>query len=261
MPFINHNGGGIQSAGDSPFGTGAHASAENDLFRFGPTLSPLTDSTDNTLFEDVDTSLRIILRFYEQMIKTHLGDRWDAEVALAKRTDLVGRVVAEAVGGFDPMPYFQEAQFSLPLLSVYRSGTETYDRQAGWLTITSPFHVLWTMPPMTLHQTQRLVHFRTHVARVIFNRTMDGFDSRYNDGELVWQTAQLQSITIKQASYGNIPDAKNNDLNMPSVLIEGELVERSMNLGDSQYEPFEGTDNIVSSPVPIVVEAAAEFEE
>lgn len=218
------------------------AYTEDGYFSVAAVNSPLTASTANSLLRDADPAIFFLLDFYAGVIGLHLGARWNAEVTLAGRPDLVGLSVADKVP-FDPVPYFQENQYKFPLLAAFRKN-ETYEwKTASFYHITSTLNVLWVLPPVTAGQAERMNPFRAHVARTLVDRSSFGYDTNYNAGELVWREAGIEKIVMKGSQYGNIPDV-NSDLYLPTVLMEVEMTERRMNTSnDLNFEPLTGVEN------------------
>jgi hypothetical protein len=218
------------------------AFTEDGYFAVGGVQSPLSAATTNSLLQDSDPVLYNLLNYYTGIINLHIGARWNAEVTLAGRPDLVNLTVAEQVP-FDPIPYFQENQYKFPLLAAYRKSEKYEFKSAGWYHTISTLNIMWVLPPITAGQAERLNPFRVHVVRTLVDRTLEGFDTNYNAGEQFWKESGLEKIGIQSTSYGNIPDVA-SDLYLPTALIECELVERRMNpTTNGNFAPLEGVEN------------------
>lgn len=219
---------------------------EDGYFTVGGVSSPLEASTANSLLKDADPVLYHLLDYYQGVISLHMGARWNAEVTLAGREDLIDLAVAETVP-FDPAPYMQENQYKLPLLAVFREN-ETYEwKTTSWYHVTSKLNILWIMPPLSAGQAERMNAFRSHVAKTMLDRTLMGFDTNYNSGEQPWVEAGLESIGIKSTNYGSFPDP-HTDLFLPTIWMEATLVERRMPDKDPRgnFGPLEGVETSYS---------------
>lgn len=210
-------------------------------FKVANVNSPLTASTSNSLLRDADPGLYYLLEFYKGIISIHMGARWNAETTAAGRTDLNNIPVAEVVP-FDPIPYMAEEQLKFPLLAAFRKSESYTWLTSAYYNIISKVTVLWIMPPVNAGQAERLMPFRTHVARTLVDRTSKGFDSFYNNGQEVWALSGLNKIGVESCSYGTIPTDTN--LVFPTVMLEIELTERDMPTSEPglNFAPFTGVD-------------------
>lgn len=189
-------------------------------------ISPITASTVNSSLQDLDPVLFKIIDFYTQIIKLHLGARWDSECVLLGRTDLIGLIVNQTLP-YSPLPLKTENQFRFPLLFVDRK-SESYEfKTISYDHITSKLDVVFMLPPQTSEGMERLSPFLTHICRVLVNRTKEGKDSNINNGELYWQEAGLEQIGFVKCIRGEIPNISSNTV-FPSIVMELEVVERMM---------------------------------
>lgn len=219
---------------------------EDGYFKVGGINSPLPASTSNSLLKDADPVIYYMLQFFAAVLNLHMGSRWNAEVALAGRSDLSNLTVNHKLP-YDPVPYLQENQYKFPLLACYRK-SETYaELTSAWYNITSNLHIIWIMPPMSAGQMERLAPFMSHVARTIVDRTEQGLDTNYNSGQNVWAASGLSRIRIMSCSYGNIPTETNQYY--PTLMMECEMIERRKPATEpgSNYVNLIGWDGYVVS--------------
>lgn len=221
---------------------------ENAYFQVADTLSPVTSSLANTALKDVDPVLYNILRYFAGIIAIHVGPRFDAEVTAMGRPELVGNVIAQAVG-YDPLPIATEDQYKFPLLCAYRK-SETYDLKTNtWYSIKSEIEVLYVLPPISSDQGKRLNPLLTQIARVLVDRTMQGFDQSFNAGQQVWRDSGLDQIGMQNTDYGKFPGLKNNEKSniwFPGISCTIQCQERRMPEGIN-FSKLAGFDGYVEA--------------
>lgn len=215
--------------------------ADYDTFAHGGVTFPLTDSTSNSLLEDADPVIYRALEFFQNQIETHLGDRWEAEVAL---TTLTGRPIVAYAIPYDPAPYLNTEQLKFPLLAVYRASTAFGERTATWRNDICKVHVAFVLPPLDAGQAERLLPILNGVKAVIDHQTEQGFYSTFTPadgdaGDDVWLLSGLEKIDVRNASFGSYETT--SGLHFPSIVFDVDVHERVMPV-DGAFGEFEGAD-------------------
>mgnify|MGYP007056136859 CR=1 FL=1 len=212
---------------------------EDGYFQVGSVKSPL-EITANSLLEDADPAIHKILNYLSAVLTSHLKDRWNLEVGKADRLDLEDKVVSLVVP-YDPVPFMQDTQFSLPMLAMFRV-SESYEwKTTSWYHITCKVQIQWSLPPLSASQTEVMNPFLAHASRIIVDKTAMTVDPSYTGSPFA--DSNIESFRVLGCKYGNIPDA-NTNLLMPTLVVDAEVVERRMIRADI-YEPLTGVDNDV----------------
>lgn len=222
-------------------------------FQIGGFVSPLSNSTANSALKDADPALYEALSFWEGILNVHLGDRWDAEcAALGIDYELIAGSVP-----YDPLPLFQEAQFKLPLLAVYRVSGQHGDRTVNKHHEVCRWGLDWILPPLTAGQLERLNPFLSAADKVLFDRTEQGFDPAYQAGLSVWEECLIERIDIKSSAYqwlqnrGPGSGLQSSSVNsaFPTLHLEIDVTERVMPLS-SDFDVLAGIDGEITAETP-----------
>lgn len=212
---------------------------ENGYFQVASVLSPLANSSANSLLLDADPCLYNIIKYFSGVLILHMQDRWNIEVARFGRTDLINKVVNEVIP-YDPLPFAQDNQFRFPLLAAYRMNESYNWKTIAFYHVTSEIEILFMLPPLTSDQTEGLHPFLTHAARTLVDRTEETLDSNFNAGEQVWVNAGLEQIEITKCTYGKVPGLQSN-MYFPTLSMTLKCLERRMPVA-ANFELFTGMD-------------------
>lgn len=199
---------------------------ENTQFALGNFVSPLTASTTNSLLQDADPALYGAIAFYQAMLQTHLGARWNAEVSRCGLPGLVGKI-SSATFPFDVSVHLQDMQTQPPWLAVYRT-TETADEgdARNWYRVPATWGLQYVLPPLSAAQTAQLGPILRAVSSVLIDRTEMGYDPTYLSGAYVWRDlCGMQETGIKRVTYGYLENPKTNLL-FPTIQGELKAIER-----------------------------------
>lgn len=221
-------------------------------FQVGQFVSPLVAATTNSLLADADPALAVTLAYYQACIATHLGARWDAEVTKAGLPTLAGAMTTLAIP-YDPIPYLSSAMLQPPFLALYTATEESEELTRGWYHVKSEWKLLYVLPPLTPAQYLELYPFLRAVAKVVRDRTEQGFEPTYQAGARFAVAAGLESIRLGAARYGNIAGATTN-LFFPTLDLDITVTERRMTTpgldtltgidGNVQVVDTNGTDDV-----------------
>lgn len=216
-------------------------STEDGYFDIGGTASPVTSSLTNSLLFDADPSLYYMCSFLNGVIQLQIGPRWNAEVVRAGLSELDGYSVNEVLP-YDPFRNGLSKQNSwrFPLLAIYPRSSSYDFKTVTWYEIARDFELIFCLPPLNSEQYEYLHPFLQYVEKVILDRTLQGVDTNFNNGEQPWKLSGLEKISLVKSSYGNIPYQTN--LSFPTISMQLQVWERRMPSPDN-YEDFTGVDN------------------
>lgn len=206
-------------------------------FRLGGLTSPVTTAGSNTLLQDADPALYWFLQWCKGVIDTHVGPRWDAEVAAAGLA-LQGKIVQQTIP-YDPIPLFQEAQFALPLLAVHRLESDFKEATAAWIRRSSIWCLDYVLPPLTPAQLERLWPATAAIEAALFDRINQDGDPAVLSGQRLKDLMQTEYIKPLQArpSRGWIKSnatqsaqstATQSQMLFPALYMRFEVAERTM---------------------------------
>ncbi|WP_437489458.1 hypothetical protein WME75_10750 [Sorangium sp. So ce1014] len=195
-------------------------------FRIGQFTSPLTSATTNSLLQDADPALHTVLAYYQAVLTTHLGARFDAEVTRAELPDLSGRISTLAIP-YDPLPFLTQAQLTPPFLALFVVSERPSEKTSNWYHLEETWKLQWVLPPLGPAQYLQLYPFLRAVAKVILDRTEQGYDPTYQSGALVFNLAGIEEIQISEARYGSL-QSLNTELFFPTVEMDLTVFERRM---------------------------------
>lgn len=213
-------------------------------FRAGNFVGPLSALTDHSLLEDADPAIFAALDFYRAILTTHLSERFSAEMNRDSvgRADLDGYVV-RTVLPYDPIVFLPQAQFTFPLLAVYRVSERYTQRTSVWYQIESKWGVDYVMPPLDSGQFEQVAPTLQAVARILVDRTARGYDPSYNASQLVWADCGVAEINVTSADYTflHARDKSRADIALPfpTLHLELDVIEREAATGE-----FETLDSI-----------------
>lgn len=224
-------------------------------FQVGAFVSPLTSATTNSLLQDADPALYNALKFYQAVLSTHLGARWDAEVTKAGLAQYVGKITTLAVP-FDPAPYLTQGGYQPPILALFTVSEKITDRTRAWYQIEADWKLQWILPPLTPDQFLQLYPFLRAAGKVITDRTYLGYDPSYQSGARFCAVGGIAQLDLGPPRYGAIPGL-DTKLFFPAVEYEMTVIERRM--PTPGLLPLTGVDSSISvtdpqgaNPLPII---------
>lgn len=215
--------------------------ADYEQFQFGSVQFPL-ELNATPIDEFGDPPLFTVLEYIKFCLQKYLGDRWDAE--FADFPELVGNIVAEDVN-YDPTYYFQQAQYTLPLLALYRTKSEVFEKTAVWYATRSEWQLLYVFEPVKTEQIRKVSTFLQLIANVITDRIEQGYDPGYKNGELIFETAGISKIKVVDFStYQQAQNTVETNLDFKVLVLNLEVEElEEKNPG---LDNLEGADGYVT---------------
>lgn len=209
------------------------------LFGFNTTTFPLSSTASLT-----DPVTDTILRYFKNIIKINLGAAFANDAAACglvnQRMNFVvdGNMVPQAIA-YPPDTTLQTTNYKFPLLSAYRVSREFQQFTNMKLMIKSDYMVNFTLPPLSNTQYNYLYKYLAYVADVLIQRTWQGYDPNYNNGEQVWKTAKIAYALLSKDEYGSFIAVEGKE-EFPSIRFHMSVMEESQFI-ESNYP---GLDNI-----------------
>lgn len=195
-------------------------------FAIGNFVAPLTAATTHELLQDADPALYATLGFFQAMIATYLGARWDAEMTKAGLPALVGQVTTLAIP-FDPLPQLQQEGLAPPFLAIFPVDETYAERSRNWGHVIANWKLLFVMPPLTPAQYLQLYPFLRAVGKVIYDRLEQGHDPAWQADALFCAQGGIEQIRITSTRYGSIASLQ-TELYFPTLDMDLEVMERKM---------------------------------
>jgi len=213
---------------------------------------PLTAATDNSLLQDADPALYWFTQWCKGVIQIHCGPRWDAEVTRTGLPALVGSVV-KSTAAIDPVPYWQQANYPLPLLAVYRVGSRFSSATMTWTRRGALWELDYVLPPLSASQLERLSPFRAAIEAALYDRTTHDADPNVLDGQRLSDLMQTESIRVldTETAYTVLqvaqrtPGTTVEHTLFPLLHMKFEVAERRL---PDTYPSITGVDTTVSTP-------------
>lgn len=195
---------------------------EDQTFGIANVTFPLVAATTNGLLLDADPSCYYLLDFLASVIGTHLGDRWEAECALAGRTDITSAIASRVP--YDPAPYLRGTQYEFPMLAVYRE-RETYrETDSVFAASETDWAIDYVLPPMSAGDAERLLPMLRAVGAVVNQRLGASQDDAYSTTESLCDRAGFASAVMDRAEYGSWQHG--DDLSLPAIRMHVRTVEK-----------------------------------
>ena len=209
-----------------------------DGYRFGfdtivfPATSPAT-------LASLDPITQTILRYYTNILQINLGNAFATDAVACglthQRLDYMvdGYLVGQAVA-YPIDTVLKTTDFKFPLLSVYRTDRKFVQHSTMKLIIQSNYVVNYILPPLSTEQYSRLYKYFSAISDVLVQRTWQGYDQNYNNGEQIWKTANLAYAFLDVYQYGSflVNDGKTE---FPSLRLNLTFMEESQFVPDN-YE-------------------------
>jgi hypothetical protein len=215
-----------------------------DGYQFGWDTIVFPAPTNSTL-ATLDPVTQTILRYYENILQINLGNAFNADATTCGLTGSVnnnivtGSVVAQAVG-FPVDSLLQTTKLKFPLLSVYRLTRKFEQHSSLKLMIHSNYVVNFVLPPLAVEQYNLMYKYLSAVSDVLVQRTWQGSDANYNNGELVWKTANFAYAMLDGDEYGSFL-GNDGKTEFPSIRFMLTVMEESQFVL-SNYEEMTGVD-------------------
>ena len=231
---------------------------ENGSYYLGKVLYPIATSTGNSELKDIDLPVWYLLDFCSSLLNIYMGARWNEACLAANRPDLASSIVATQLP-YNPVPFLQTANWSFPILAMYRTAGEIKEQTRSYHRITSTIEVVWIAPPLQASEMEHLAPFQVATLATLTDRIEQGWDANYNGGEHVGALAGFAALGMNSYSFEVLPKVGTN-LVMPTVVMQMKIWEENRPV-DNQFGPFTGIDgyeqlNTVDgyAPVPNIVE-------
>jgi len=187
-------------------------------FKIGEFVSPIVAATTNPLLQDADPALNTLSAFYRAVLVSHLGARFDAEVAKSGLTGKVGTIAANFVP-YNPVPYLTQTQLQFPLLALFVTGETIHDVTSNVYQSKGEWTLQWILPHLTAAQCEQLHPILRAVAKVIVAKTCQGYDTEYLTGTQILALAGIGEIELGKVTFGTMNPPTTN-LFFPTVEIE-----------------------------------------
>jgi hypothetical protein len=214
-------------------------------FKIGAIQFPLSaslDAADTVL----DPPLTALLNYYEFELTRNLLPYWQAYLPTIGLSDYAGAVVAEKIS-YDPQLYFQQNQYNLPLLALFRVNETKAEKTVSWYFWKVNATLRYILPVMTASQALSMIQFLKAIKSIINDRTEQGYDPAYLDGygEVAQpiHDAGIARISVTEATYGYL----NLETNMvfPILDLSIEFEEREQ-FAANTFDNLERLDGYVS---------------
>ena len=221
---------------------------ELGTFRIGNTVYPLDGYITNSLLKDADKPLYYLLDFFSSVLNTYAGDRWTNEVARAKLTSQIPRIVGMKFPN-NPFPYLQDTGIKFPLLAVYRVEGKMLEKTISFSRTQSNLEVVWVLPPLTMSQMEMIGPFLNSVKEILYNRSEVPADPNYNSKFNWGDAAGFDWLQMTDYTRMMIPHTTTN-LPMEAIVLKLAIRERDFPV-DEQYIEFDGLDtdiDLINNP-------------
>lgn len=216
-----------------------------DNFKIGAVQFPLSASltSADTL---LDPPISALLSYYQFELSQNLLPYWQAYLPTIGLSDYASSVVAEAIP-YDPELYFQENQFNLPLMALFRMNEVKAEKTVNWYFWKVTAKLRYVLPVLTSAQALSMMQFLKAIKSIINDRTEQGYDPAYNDGYgnaiQVMEDAGIARISVTEAVYGHLVNPQSN-LVFPTLDLTIEFEEREQ-MPINVFENFDRLDGIV----------------
>jgi len=216
-------------------------------FKMGGFISPLVAATTNPLLQDADPALNALSAFYQAILITHLGARFDAEVTKAGLPEMVGGI-SRTFYPYNPVPYLAQVQTELPLMALFVTNEDIVGRTVNIYQSVGTWAFQWVLPPLSAAQCEQLHPILRAVAKVITVKTLQGYDTEYLGGAEVCALGGISKIEVGGIRFGTMNPPTTN-LFFPTVEIEL-IVTESKNETPGLLD-FAGLDGTVKVADPV----------
>jgi hypothetical protein len=199
---------------------------------YGGVQFPLSTTSSRSMLRDADPALFYALDFYTFVLRQYLGPRFVAACQAARVLGSDGNVVSTIVQTaipYDPTAHQHEAQWALPLLSVFRkTATGRYKS-----TMVSLEETIWNvalmLPGLDAAQAEAILPILHAAELLLENKTEQGYDPAYAapDGALgqqAWALSGLAEIQWLGCEYGYYPQG--GDIMLPLLVGRIRVAER-----------------------------------
>lgn len=212
-------------------------------FAVGNTYFPLVPATGNSILFDTDASIYWLQKYFKAALQYYDGYRFAQECNAANIPSSImsSNMVAQSYN-FDPFPYLEDTNTKFPLLSIYRTNGSFSELTISHQRSESFVRIVWSLPPLTASQMQRMYPFFTAVAKTISNRSECPRDPNFMDGYNWGAAAGFDSITVLDYEIvDKIRKDKSTDIPFTSIMMTLRLRERD-NTAPDQFVNFNGAD-------------------
>lgn len=211
-------------------------------FKVGAIQFPLPASL-NAADAVLDPPITALLNYYEFELNRNLLPYWQVYLPTIGLTDYASTVVAEKIP-YDPEFYFQDSQYSLPLLALFRTNEIKAEKTVNWYFWKVSAKFRYILPVMTASQALSMMQFLKAIKSIINDRTEQGYDPVYQDGYNVMENAGIARISVTEATYVHLQNPQTN-MYLPMLDLSIEFEEREQ-FASNTFDNFERLDGYVS---------------
>lgn len=222
MAFTNVAGSALLAF--TPFGSDRPRYTGPTSWFYGGVQFPLSTTSPRTLLRDADPALFYALDFYTFVLKQYIGPRFVAACAAANVRGSDGNLVSTIVQTalpYDPGPHLRDAQFALPLLSVFRKSAAGRYKTTMISLEENQWGVLLMLPVLDASQAEGVMPILHAVELLLENRTEQGYDPNYTapdgaQGQQAWSLSGLAEIHWLGCDYGYYQQS--GDIVLPTLM-------------------------------------------
>jgi hypothetical protein len=234
-------------------------------FKVGAVTQPLSTASANTLLQDADPALYLLLDFCTYIINTFPGPRLlqaATAAGLGSGPNAITAAVAQAYP-YIPKPWLAENQYQFPLLAIYRTRRQTGRLAAGHEHDRGYFELVYALPPLTSAQAEQIIPALNAVYQALRLKVTQGWDPGYTPpfaGAAVGQQPMwLPYGGVENIGFGDpyrdYSDASEDgglegvgNLLFPSIKLKGFITERDnyLSLG-VKYAGADITANLIAT--------------
>lgn len=218
---------------------------EYGYFKLQNVEYPLSSSTIEKSNKVCDPGLNRLVEFIDGMLIIHIQDYWNALTTKIKLPELNNKVVEDAIQ-YDPEQYFQGMQYKFPLLAVFRTEEEKFEKTVGWYAWKGVFKFRYILPNLTAAQANTFVPVLKSIRDIVNDRIEQGYDPNYFNNLNVFD-GYFSQISVQKASFGTLSNPQSN-LIYPTLEMDIYFEEREQKA--SYFPDLVGVDGYIDIVTP-----------
>lgn len=170
-------------------------------FQFGSIVFPLAEQVKGTsLLSICDPALANIINYLSFEINLKLG-KVLTSVTKAGNPPIAFNI--KRVLSVDPMTHAQNFdQIGFPLFAMWRDRSLMSGRTLNWKQEVNTMQWCYTLPAMTLEQSEKFAHVLHAVVAIVNTMLHEGHDPAYQDDIRVIGANEIASARLLEATYG-----------------------------------------------------------
>ncbi len=214
-----------------------------ERFRFANTDYPLqAQAAGADLLPVCDPTVAKLLDFFSSVLTTHIG------AALSGASAGVAPIAA-TVGAAIPMNPSEVSKVEQlfngsPLLAVWRRSSTKTDHTGNWRRSVWRFGAAYILPPLSAGQATKLYPILNAVDQILTQRVHQGFDPSYNNGERVFDDAEISGCLVIASEIGRW-DTVGDSIDFHGWFGDLQVSEQEMPT-TLDLPPFTGTDGQIT---------------